>query len=185
MRNIFLYGQLFCRQSRAHTRYLRHTSPFNCLEHVRHATQKSSFRAKASRRTPAGPVILALLSPAAFVQLSEEEDESGETAEERMLEASRAEIAKVLPDDIHGFQRFRRRIYLFVDLYIIEPIATGFRFLHLVAIFVPLILAIPAVWIGPRVRERSDERRGTLWWYEFLVNSMERAGPAFIKVAQN
>lgn len=100
-----------------------------------------------------------------------------------MLAASREEIDNELPEWVseskHGF---RRRVYLFVDTWIIEPIATGFRFLHLMFIFVPVILTVPAIWFGPRVKQRDNERKGTLWWYAFLVHSMERAGAAFIKV---
>lgn len=99
-----------------------------------------------------------------------------------MLEASRAEIQKRVPDDHHGLKRAIGCIYLFVDIYIYEPIATGLRFLHLVLIFVPVIATAPVIWFGRRIKDRDDERTGTLWWYQFLVHSMERAGPAFIKV---
>lgn len=99
-----------------------------------------------------------------------------------MLEASRAEIEKKLKDDEHGFSRFRHGVVLFLDVYFWEPLCTGFRFLHLVVIFVPVILTVPALWLGSREREKDNERSGTLWWYWFLVKSMERAGPAFIKV---
>ena len=136
-----------------------------------------------SARPPPGAILLAALSPAAFVRLSEEEPTDGETSEERMLEASRAEMAKVLPDDLHGFTRFRRAVYLVLDRFVVEPLATGLRFLHLAFIFVPVIVSIPVIWLGGRVKDRDDEREGTLWWYGFLVSSMERAGPAFIKVS--
>lgn len=100
-----------------------------------------------------------------------------------MLEASRREIDGALPDWVadskHGW---RRKTYSFVDNYIVEPIATGFRFLHLVFIFVPVLLTVPVIWFGGRVKDRDNERSGTLWWYGFLVKSMERAGAAFIKV---
>lgn len=123
------------------------------------------------------------MSPAAFVALSEEEDkEDGKTPEKHMLEASRAEIAKELPDDVHGITRAWRGFYLLIDIYITEPIATAFRFLHLVIIFVPVIATTPLLLIGSRQKNRGNERSGTLWWYSFLVRSMERAGPAFIKV---
>jgi aarF domain-containing kinase len=123
------------------------------------------------------------LSPTVFVQLSEKDNNGTEhTAETRMLAASREEIAKKLSDDDHGFSRFRHSIVLFLDVYIWEPICTGLRFLHLVVIFVPVLLTVPAMWLGPRQTNRDNERSGTLWWYRFLVNSMERAGPAFIKV---
>jgi aarF domain-containing kinase len=138
------------------------------------------------RKSPKGTHIIwgaTALSPAVFMQLSEKDNNGTEqTAETRMLAASREEIAKKLSDDDHGFSRIRHGMVLFLDVYIWEPICTGFRFLHLVFIFVPVILAVPAIWLGPRQKDRDNERSGTLWWYWFLVNSMERAGPAFIKV---
>jgi aarF domain-containing kinase len=63
-------------------------------------------------------------------------------------------------------------------------LATTFRFFHLVIIFVPVIVTIPVVLIGPRRKDRDNERTTTLWWYGFLVNAMERSGPAFIKLGQ-
>lgn len=125
----------------------------------------------------------AALGTAAFVKLSEDEgDASGQTVELRMLEASRAEIAKELDADDRGFSRLRHRIVLFLDLYIWEPLCTGARFLHLAAIFVPVLLAVPVIWFGKRQEDRDNERSGTLLWYSFLVKGMEWAGPAFIKV---
>lgn len=99
-----------------------------------------------------------------------------------MLEASRAELEQAVPKALRNSKKVRRSIYFFFEEYIIEPIATGFRFLHLVFIFVPVILAVPAIWLGPRRADRDNERSGTIWWYGFLVSSMERAGAAFIKV---
>lgn len=123
------------------------------------------------------------LSPAAFVDLSEKDNGGTElTAEGRMLEVSRDEIKKKVDKDAHGVRRFGQSIVLYLDLYIWEPVCTGLRFLHLFVIFVPVILSVPALWIGPRRKDRDNERSGTLWWYWFLVKSMERAGPAFIKV---
>ena len=134
-------------------------------------------------RPPKGRILIwSLLSPAAFVALSEEDTEDGKTPEEHMLEASRAEIAKEIPEDARGIRRVWKSIYLFVDTFIVEPIATTFRFLHLVIIFVPVIGTMPLIWLGRRQKSRDNERSGTLWWYSFLVRSMERAGPAFIKV---
>ena len=98
------------------------------------------------------------------------------------MEASREEIEKKVDDNERGFLRFRHQVVYYVDMYIWEPVCTGLRFLHLVVIFVPVIVSIPALWIGSRDKKRDNERSGTLWWYWFLVKSMERAGPAFIKV---
>ncbi|KLU82502.1 atypical/ABC1/ABC1-C protein kinase [Magnaporthiopsis poae ATCC 64411] len=127
----------------------------------------------------------AALGTAAFVQLSEEENgDDDETGEDRMLAASRREIAKKIRDDDRGLSRLGHQIVLLLDLYVWEPLCTGFRFLHLAALFVPVILAVPAVWVGRRVPERDNERTGTLWWYGLLVKSMELAGPTFIKLGQ-
>ncbi|KAI9715138.1 MAG: hypothetical protein M1812_006117 [Candelaria pacifica] len=150
----------------------------------------SSSTRRLWHRTPfrqppvSGTLLLAALSPAAFVQLSEEDTHDGKTGEAHMLEASRAEIDKKLPDSLHGFRRVVRGILIFLDSYVVEPIATGLRFLHLVIIFVPVISTVPAIWFGARVKAKDNERSGTLWWYQFLVSSMERAGPAFIKLGQ-
>jgi aarF domain-containing kinase len=133
-------------------------------------------------RTPHPLLLAATLSPAAFIKLSEEDRKDGKSGEEQMLEASREEIEKKIPDDMHGMKRFLKTIWVVFDEYLYEPIATGLRFLHLVVIFVPVIITVPAIWLGKRQRQRDDERSGTIWWYGFLVKSMERAGPAFIKV---
>lgn len=101
-----------------------------------------------------------------------------------MLEISREEIRKTVASDDRGLSRVVHEIALFIDLYIWEPLCTGARFLHLVVIFVPVIFTVPAMWFGVRDPERDNERRGTLWWYNFLVGAMELAGPAFIKLGQ-
>lgn len=127
----------------------------------------------------------ATLGTAAFVSASQR-DNSGtdETGELRMLELSRAEIKKTIADDDRGVSRVVHEVILFLDVYVWEPLCTGARFLYLVVIFVPVILSVPAVWLGRRHPERDNERSGTLWWYQFLVKAMELAGPAFIKLGQ-
>jgi len=123
------------------------------------------------------------LAAAAFVELSEQDNNGPEdTGEKRMLDVSREEIRKKFGDDETGLARVRHQIVLFLDLYIWEPICTGFRFLQLATIFIPVIVTVPAIWIGSRQPDRDNERTGTLWWYGFLVHAMEWAGPAFIKV---
>jgi aarF domain-containing kinase len=99
-----------------------------------------------------------------------------------MLEVSRKELREEVPKALKHSKKYRRRIYFFIDDYIIEPICTGLRFLHLVFIFVPVIATIPVLWLGTRRADKDNERSGTLWWYGFLVSSMERSGAAFIKV---
>ena len=177
----FVFGRPFCRRCvpnllRAIPRHRQYFSQ---------STQK--YRLKDSRqrlRRPTTVLLLAAasLSPAAFVQISEQDNRDGQTAEQHMLEISREEIRKKVPEGAHGLNRAFRSIIFVLGKYIYEPIATSFRFLHLVVIFVPVIFTIPVIWFGRRQKDRDNERSGTLWWYGFLVLSMERAGPAFIKV---
>lgn len=177
MRTTFALGRLCLRQkpNRLIASIARHERHYSIL------TPWPVFRRPP--KPPKGRILIwSLLSPAAFVALSEEDTGDGKTPEEHMLEASRAEIAKEIPEDVHGLRRVWKAIYLFVDTLIVEPIATTFRFLHLVIIFVPVIGTMPLIWLGRRQKNRDSERSGTLWWYSFLVRSMERAGPAFIKV---
>ncbi|KAF2086627.1 ABC1-domain-containing protein [Saccharata proteae CBS 121410] len=132
-------------------------------------------------------VLLSALSPAAFVTIAQSHDSGDDddrTGEQVMLEASRAELKEHVPKALENSKGFRKGVYYFIDTWIWEPIATGMRFLHLVFIFVPVILTVPAIWVGRRVPDRDNERSGTLWWYGFLVGSMERAGAAFIKLGQ-
>jgi len=149
------------------------------------STPASKYRFKDSRqRTHPYLLAAAALTPAVFVELSQDDNKEGETGEQHMLAASREEISKKVPENAHGLSRVYRTIVYVLDQYIHEPVATGLRFLHLVFIFVPVIATIPMVWIGARRKDRDNERSGTIWWYGFLVNSMERAGPAFIKLGQ-
>ncbi|WVQ94276.1 hypothetical protein IAU59_001355 [Kwoniella sp. CBS 9459] len=79
-----------------------------------------------------------------------------------------------------------------IRLYIFEPLATFFRFLHLAFLFGPVILTTPMLLIGKPERRRrtgkpikeEEENWGAIWWYSFLVRQMERAGPSFIKLGQ-
>ncbi|KAE8837081.1 hypothetical protein PTNB73_07986 [Pyrenophora teres f. teres] len=106
----------------------------------------------------------AILSPLAFVDVAHKKTDNGEqTHEEAMLEASRKELDEQVPHALRNSSKYRRGIYFFIEDYIIEPIATGFRFLHLVIIFVPVIVTIPVIWLGARQPDRDNERSGTLW----------------------
>ncbi|OAP60104.1 hypothetical protein AYL99_05106 [Fonsecaea erecta] len=101
-----------------------------------------------------------------------------------MLEVSREEISKKVPDDAYGLRRLYKTVVYVLDRWLYEPLATSLRFCHLLVIFVPVIVTIPAAFLGPRRKDHDNERAGTIWWYGFLVSSMERAGPAFIKLGQ-
>jgi aarF domain-containing kinase len=126
-----------------------------------------------------------VLGTAAFVELSRQgEDDENATGEQLMLEKSREEIQKKVDKTTRGPSRIIQEIIYAIDVYIVEPLCTGLRFLQLVVIFVPVIVSVPALWIGRRHPDRDNERTGSLWWYGFLVWSMEFAGPAFIKLGQ-
>ncbi|KAJ5895455.1 hypothetical protein N7495_007146 [Penicillium taxi] len=135
-----------------------------------------------SRGTSIG-LLMATLAPGAFLKLAEDPD-GKKTGEMQMLEASREEIRKAVSPDARGLSRVRQSISVLFYCYVYDPIATGLRFLHLFVIFMPVIVTIPVIWIGRNVKGLNGARRGTLWWYRFLVKAMERAGPAFIKLGQ-
>lgn len=97
-------------------------------------------------------------------------------------ERERKEKAREVPAGLSLMRQLMRRTRILVVEYIIEPLATGFRFINLVMIFAPLILTIPVVCFGSRVGGNTGERSGTLWWYGFLIAMVDKAGPTFIKV---
>jgi hypothetical protein len=65
---------------------------------------------------------------------------------------------------------------------LIEPIRTGLRFLHLIWIFAPVVIAVPLLLLGT-IEDASTERWGALVWYDILISRMQKAGPTFIKVS--
>lgn len=188
MRRAFYLGRFHFRLGAPRFSFLRYQQHLSSISryNVLSRNGKGTGTGTGTGRLSQGKRTLwaAALTPAAFIRLSEEDNGDGKTPEEHMLEASRAEIKKGVPEDLHGLKRASREIYIFVDGYVYEPIATGLRFLHLVLIFVPVMVTIPVIWFGRRLKNRNNERSGTIWWYVFLVHSMERAGPAFIKVFQ-
>lgn len=150
-------------------------------------TRKYSLKDPRQRPTRNSRLILwsaATLAPAAFIKISEEEPDEGLTHEQQMLRISRQEISKKVPEDAKGVERVWKSMVYILDQYFYEPLATTFRFFHLLIIFVPVIVSIPIIYIGPRSKDRDNERIGVVWWFTFLVKSMERAGPAFIKLGQ-
>ncbi|ERT00914.1 Atypical/ABC1/ABC1-C protein kinase [Sporothrix schenckii ATCC 58251] len=130
----------------------------------------------------------AALGTAAFVELSEEDNAgTGYTTESRMLDVSREEIDKKRAHVHDGDGRIMSALHYVVrilDMFVWEPLCTGLRFLQLSCLFVPVIVAVPVLWVGQRQPDRDGERSGALWWYGMLVSSMEHAGPTFIKLGQ-
>ena len=85
---------------------------------------------------------------------------------------SPSEHDRSLPDKISTF---------FVN-HIWEPILTARRFIHLFFLFAPVILSSPMLLIGSPEKRLQGDRWGAVWWYDYLVVQMDRAGPTFIKV---
>jgi aarF domain-containing kinase len=186
MRTAFATGRLCLRQAcnGLRTRPLQSnprlysTSPPNTF-------LRNVFRFQRPPPPPYGAKLLlagATLTPAAMVAISGDNGDETKTGEQKMLEASHEELINRVPKRLKNSKKIRRGIYFWVDTYIVEPVCTGLRFLHLVFIFVPVIVTIPVIWLGARRADRDNERSGTLWWYALLVKSLERAGAAFIKV---
>jgi|SRR5690242_13053998 len=184
MRTVFLLGRQCLRQGvHRSVPFLSRTSSRSYLSATRRQFATPRLGGRTVLWSGAAAAGGAVLTPLAFVEIGHDQSGNGEkTHEEAMLEVSRKELAEQVPKSLESSKKYRRGIYFFVEDYIIEPIATGLRFLHLVIIFVPVIVTIPTIWIGARNANRDNERSGTLWWYGFLVSSMERAGAAFIKV---
>ena len=154
-------------------------------------TSQWRWSEQPKRQRYAGTILLAAgnsaaLGTLAFVELSDRDAKDGDaTWESRLLEASRHELEAARADKARNepntLIKIMHRVVSFLDTYLWEPACTATRFLHLVFIFVPVIFAVPMIYVGRRWPDRDNERTGTLWWYAFLVQSMEWAGPAFIK----
>jgi aarF domain-containing kinase len=177
---------------RAPPNTLRHSyRPFTSsriLRFSRIAPKQLPNRTQWSRRLYClglgGTVTLSLAVP---IAASTDESDDKITAEKRLLQHSDQERreAHTVPEHLPIVLKLWRKSCRVVVDWIIEPVATGFRFITLLCIFTPVMLAIPLVYIGPRISNKSGERKGTIWWYQFLVKSLERAGPTFIKVEPN
>ncbi|CCU75463.1 putative ubiquinone biosynthesis protein [Blumeria hordei DH14] len=168
--------QLISTSSRMFTRQILRSLP---IRRTHRLSYHGAFRSYFIKPPVRKGLLLAgaiSLSPATFIQLSEEENNStNETAEGRMLAASREEIQEKFKDDPSRWQWLKKNAVMIVNIYIREPLCTGLRFLHLITIFVPIIIAVPVLWCG---------KAGENWWFTFLVKGMEKAGPAFIKLGQ-
>lgn len=128
-----------------------------------------------------------MISPTAQDDVSNISDASGEeqgdeTSQETMLDNSVEEKKQAGAKSSSAIVRALSLLRRYLRFYVLESCATGARFVHLLVIFVPVILASPVTLFGSRVKDRDCERTGTLWWYGFLVRALETAGATFIKV---
>ncbi|KAI5955227.1 hypothetical protein KGF54_001788 [Candida jiufengensis] len=76
-------------------------------------------------------------------------------------------------------------VFAFED-YIIDPIITFSRFIHLSFIFLPVLLTSPICWFGRKHKTEDGDyvRTGASLWYRYLRWSAEQAGASFIKLGQ-
>lgn len=165
---------------------------FRFLRPRAYRTSQWRWSEQPRRQRYAGITLLAagnsaVLGTLAFVEQSDRDaTDSDATWESRLLEASRNELEAARADrarnEPNSLMKIIHRATALFDTYLWEPICTTARFLHLLVIFVPVIFAVPVMWAGRRWPDLDNERGGTLWWYAFLVRSMEWAGPTFIKV---
>ncbi|KAF9299942.1 hypothetical protein BGZ74_008471 [Mortierella antarctica] len=61
-------------------------------------------------------------------------------------------------------RRLKQYLEDMLEDYVVHPVLTIWRFGVLMVIFMPLILTVPAVFIGERKADKDNERSGTLWW---------------------
>ena len=87
----------------------------------------------------------------------------------------------ILSPSEHDLSPSQRICTLFVE-HIWEPILTARRFVHLFFILFPVILSSPMLLVGSLEERLQGDRWGAVWWYDYLVAQMDRAGPTFIKV---
>src|ERR1700761_4897284 len=114
MRSFFIFGRLCGRrgspffQSAPRIRIPRHQQSFTRW------TRKHSLKDPRQRGTPSLLATAAALSPAAFVQLGQNHEE-GKTGEMHMLEVSRQELSKRVPEDVHGLRRVYKTVIYILD----------------------------------------------------------------------
>jgi hypothetical protein len=94
------------------------------------------------------------------------------------------EIQDLSPSEEEPGQAPSWRITRCLDDWILEPLATLRRLVHLFALFLPALVIAPVLLLEFMVspREGDEELASTRFWYRLLVAQMERAGPTFIKV---
>ncbi|TFK56667.1 ABC1-domain-containing protein [Heliocybe sulcata] len=97
---------------------------------------------------------------------------------------TRKPLEPIISSPLEANHTFLGRIARIFRNSIWEPILTARRFIHLLALFLPVLISAPMVLVGLPEAKYEGDRWGAVWWYGFLVEQMERAGPTFIKLAQ-
>lgn len=103
-----------------------------------------------------------------------DKDPKGKTRTEKLLEISR----KQLDDEINAIGKRKGPLISWILLNLWQPLLTWLRFVQLFALFAPvLLLALP---IAVSLCTHSYR----LFWYRYLVMTLQAAGPSFIKLGQ-
>ena len=94
----------------------------------------------------------------------------------------REEIPMVVPILSPAEPHVWDRIAIFFHDKIWEPVLTARRFIHLLYLFLLVLLSAPMILIGPPDQKLGGDRWGAVWWYGYLTQQLQRAGPTFVKV---
>lgn len=145
-----------------------------CLKKSFYICTKTSLRANAKPS-----LSVPLLSAFGFTHVDQEK---AIRIGSRDLPATPSEIeyAETHIKSKYTLVRLCQAIVKFLDDWLIEPIMTIRRLVHILLLFIPVAATVPITFFGQKLD--SDDTAGTLWWYDFLATQMERAGPTFIKV---
>ncbi|KAH9486519.1 ABC1 family protein C21C3.03, mitochondrial [Psilocybe cubensis] len=88
------------------------------------------------------------------------------------------------PRIVYSPNEERLSLRALLQTHLIEPLLTARRFVYLLLLFAPVLLASPMLLVGRPDPRLAGDRWGAVWWYGLLVSRMEAAGPTFIKLSQ-
>jgi hypothetical protein len=175
-----------------------HTQPIMTLSHTAWRKPSSTVSTRLGQASKArhGKLYAGIAATGALVLFMLNEDK-GDPANSKMVFTPIHPQAPLSEDPIYmipSTSEERITISYLLQTYILEPISTFFRFLHLALLFGPVILTSPMLLVGSTTgttqggpgagrNTEETERWGAIWWHGFLVAQMERAGPTFIKVS--
>lgn len=141
--------------------------------------------APKSAKILGGSVVLSLTLAGTDIVLNEklESDPQAETYEMGLYSTSQNELKTERERKKKGHFGWLYSFKLYLQKYLWEPIVTFGRFVELMLLFSPVILALPICYFGRRDAE-SSERSGTILWYKYIKFTAEMAGASFIKLGQ-
>lgn len=175
-----------------------HSQPITTLSHTAWRKPSSTVLTRLGQASKAehGRLYVGIAATGALVLFMMNEDK-GDATNSKMAFTPIHPQAPPSEDPVYmvpSTTEERITISYLLQTYILEPISTFFRFLHLALLFGPVILTSPMLLVGSTTgttqggpgagrNTEETERWGAIWWHGFLVAQMERAGPTFIKVS--